>query len=831
MKLFRWLDVGFLRFKQKFFHDPLRELAEQQRCILDNLLAYVALLDPYGVVLEVNRAPLVQGKITREQVIGQYFYDTPWWAYDEKVRTQLKDAIDIARNGHTVRYDVMVKMGDRCLPIDFQISPLYDAHQKVIGLLPTAVDLTYRKRAEEMSRRYKSMIDVTREGFWITDGQGQLLEANQAYAEMSGYTLNELAGMRVDQLEALEGREQVEAHLARIIAQNGDIFETRHRHKQGHAFDVEVAVNYIPEMQQYCAFIRDISERKRAEAALRIAAATFETQDAVMVTDADARIIQVNEAFQKITGYRADEIIGQNPKILSSGNHAPDFYAVMWQELLEKGAWQGELWDRRKNGEVYPKWTSITALRNSQGEIREYIAIFSDITERKHAEAEIHNLAFYDALTKLPNRRLLLDRFAHALSCSERPQGYGAILYLDLDRFKILNDTFGHHHGDLLLVEVGKRIRSALAPVITVARIGGDEFIVLVEDIDPVPEIASQKISLLAETLRSLLAKPYQIKGRDYFGSTSIGIALFHGKQSSVEEVLKQADMALYQAKNTGRNTCIFFDPSLQEAVESRAALEKDLRQALEEKQFEIYYQIQVDNHGVPTGAEALIRWMHPVKRLIPPSDFIPVAEECMLIIEVGKWVMDEACRRLALWSTSSLTSSLSLAVNVSGHQFAMHDFVSLVSECISRHRINPRRLKLEITETVVINDLKEVIAKMRGLKELGVCLSLDDFGTGYSSLQYLKQLPLDQLKIDKSFVRDMFSNESNSMMVRSIIDMARNFGLEVIAEGVESEAQLAFLKQHECMAYQGYFFSKPVPLDDFMDLLESEASILLPQT
>jgi len=262
--------------------------------------------------------------------------------------------------------------------------------------------------------------------------------------------------------------------------------------------------------------------------------------------------------------------------------------------------------------------------------------------------------------------------------------------------------------------------------------------------------------------------------------------------------------------------------------VESRAALEKDLRQALEEKQFELYYQIQVDNHGSPMGAEALIRWMHPVKGVIPPSDFIPVAEESMLIIEVGKWVLDEACRRLALWSARECTSALSLAVNVSGHQFAMHDFVSLVSECISRHRINPGRLKLEITETVVLNDLKEVIAKMRGLKELGVRLSLDDFGTGYSSLQYLKQLPLDQLKIDKSFVRDMFCNQSNAMMVRSIIDMARNFGLEVIAEGVESEAQLAFLKQHNCMAYQGYFFSRPVPLDDFMNLLETEASLPL---
>lgn len=819
-----------LQLKESYRENSqLQAITNQQRQLLDNLFAYVALLDLDGVILEMNKAPLIHANLKREEVIGRFFYDTPWWSYDAHVREQLIQAIALAKSGQVVRYDVTVRMGEEYVPIDFQLSPVRDADHRIVGLLPTAVDISVRKLAEQTSKRYKIVIDTTREGFWVTDIEGRLLEANQAYAEMSGYSVDELKGMSVSQLEAEESLPELRAHIARIVQEGYDLFETRHRHKDGHEFDVEVSVNYVPAVAQCYAFFRDVSERKRAEAALRIAAATFETRDAVMVTDANATILRVNEAFQKITGYSAEEIVGQNPRVLSSGRHEPDFYARLWQELLKSGSWQGELWDRRKNGEVYPKWTSITALKNAQGQITEYIAIFSDITERKHAEAEIHNLAFYDALTKLPNRRLLLDRFQMAVTASARTDQFGAILYLDLDRFKVLNDTFGHHHGDLLLVEVTKRIKAILSREITVARIGGDEFVVLVENVDLESEAASQKIALIAESIRSALAMPYQIKGHEYHGSTSIGIALFRGYRETVETLLKHADLALYQAKNLGRNSVIFFDQSLQEAVELRAALEQDLRQALAERQFQLYYQIQVGDEGEPVGAEALIRWMHPVNGMIPPSDFIPVAEESLLITDIGCWVLDEACQQLVRWSRCERTAGLTLAVNVSGHQFSMPDFVGLVSSTINKYQIDPSRLKLELTESVVLNDLRDVIEKMHGLKALGIRLSLDDFGTGYSSLLYLKQLPLDQLKIDQSFVRDITHNENSAKMVRSIIDLARNFNLEVIAEGVETREQLLLLKASHCMAYQGYLFSKPVAVETFEALLDQrEASALL---
>ena len=566
--------------------------------------------------------------------------------------------------------------------------------------------------------------------------------------------------------------------------------------------------------------VQEITEHRQAEDAQRIAAVTFETHEAIMITDAEANILRVNNAFEKITGYTLDGVVGKNPRILSSGRHNKDFYTKMWQQLLTIGTWEGEIWDKRQNGDIYPKWLIITALKDAQGKLTNYIAMFNDITARKQADEKIHSLAFYDPLTKLPNRRLLQDRFSLALTSSSRSTQFGAVIFLDMDKFKLLNDTLGHKVGDLMLIEVAERIKLSVREIDTVARFGGDEFIVLFEGLGHSTEEALNNIALIAETIRSALVLPFYLDGHEHHSSVSIGVCLFYGHSVPVDELIKQADIAMYQAKSAGRNTVRFFDPVLQQATETHSALESDLRKALLEQQLHLYYQIQIDCDYLPLGAEALIRWQHPERGMISPIQFIPLAEESSLILDIGHWVLDTACQQISAWSQKELTKGLFLAVNISAHQFMMPDFVNSVKTIVRKYNINPSSLKLELTESVVLDDINDIIAKMDALRAFGVRLSLDDFGTGYSSLTYLKRLPINQLKIDQSFVRDIASDPNDAVMIQTIIQMAKNFDLNVIAEGVETEEQFELLKKQGCMAFQGYLFSKPVPIDQFEQLL-----------
>lgn len=462
---------------------------------------------------------------------------------------------------------------------------------------------------------------------------------------------------------------------------------------------------------------------------------------------------------------------------------------------------------------------------SAPGELGTFARAFNRMTDSlqtlQHAErtrtaAEIHNLAFYDVLTRLPNRRSLLERVQRALPLSLRTQHCGAVLLLDLDKFKTVNDTLGHEYGDLMLIEVGRRIQACVREVDTVARLGGDEFGVLVEEISMNLEEASQKTALVADRIRTALLQPYQLQGHTIHSSASIGVAMYGDDTKSVENLMKHADMAMYQAKEAGRNVIRFFDPLMQQRVEAHAELEADLRAALQNQQLHLYYQVQMDGNARPIGAEALIRWIHPQRGMVSPAQFIPVAEESALILEIGGWVIETACRQLAAWSVDAQLCPLILAVNVSAQQFKQTDFVTRLAAVLTKYELAPARLKLELTESVVLDDVADVVEKMHALKMLGVSLSLDDFGTGYSSLTYLKRLPLDQIKIDQSFVRDITTNPNDAMMVQTIIDMAQNFHLHVIAEGVETEAQLAFLKHSGCLAYQGYLFSRPLPLAAF---------------
>jgi diguanylate cyclase (GGDEF)-like protein/PAS domain S-box-containing protein len=549
---------------------------------------------------------------------------------------------------------------------------------------------------------------------------------------------------------------------------------------------------------------------------LRISAVAFETSDAIMVTDADGNIIRVNQAFWDATGYSSHEIIGKNPRVMSSGKHDKSFYNEMWRQLLHVGFWSGEIFGKRKNGEIYPKFAKITAVKDKHQRVTHYVAVYKDLSERKRSEAEIRNLAFYDALTKLPNRHLFVDRFSAALAGAFRLNSYGAVMLIDLDRFKILNDTVGHECGDLLLIEVASRLRACVREMDTVARLGADEFIVLIENASDDQDDASRKVGLVAEKIRGSLALPYHCKGQQLLSSPSIGVSLYGGNEKSVDVIIHQAEMAMYQAKDAGRNTIRFFDPVMQNKVALHASMEHDLRNAIAQRQLHLYYQIQVDKNHQPTGAECLLRWIHPVRGLVLPNIFIPIAEESNLILDIGHWVLDNSCKQLALWARHEQTRRLTLAVNVSAKQFAIPDFVDIVARILKEHEVDPARLKLELTESVMLENMADTINKMHALKALGVSLAMDDFGIGYSSLSYLKRLPLDQLKIDQGFIQGITMDGSDAMLVQTIIDLATNFRLNVIAEGVETEAQLTFLKHHDCMAFQGFLFGKALPIHEF---------------
>ena len=555
---------------------------------------------------------------------------------------------------------------------------------------------------------------------------------------------------------------------------------------------------------------------------LRVSAIAFETHEAIVITDCHPKILRVNQAFQDITGYTAEEVIGRNPNMLSAERKPKAFYEEMWATISREGKWSGETLDKRKNGEIYPKQLTITAVTAPDGTLTNYVGSFFDITERKKAEGEINRLVFFDSLTGLPNRRLLLDRLQHALATGARSGRHGAIMFIDLDNFKVINDTKGHDCGDLLLVEIARRLQSCVREGDTVARLGGDEFVVILEDLASRAEQAAMQAEEVGEKIRAAIDRPGLVSGFEFYSTASIGISLFIGRETTAEELLKYADIAMYQAKEAGRNVVRFFDPDMQAVLEAHTTMESDLRRALVERQFSLYYQAQVDDVGRILGAEALVRWIHPQRGMIPPDQFIPIAEESSLILDIGHWVLETACRQLAAWGSDGQKCDLTLAVNVSARQFKSRDFVDEVAAVIKEQRIDPSLLKLELTESVVLENMADIVMKMHALKALGVKLSMDDFGTGYSSLSCLKQLPFDQIKIDRSFVRDIVVDKNDAVMVQTIIDMAHNFSLNSIAEGVEIEAQLDFLKRHGCMVYQGFLFSKPVPVEEFEALLGS---------
>ncbi|MDO8788100.1 MAG: EAL domain-containing protein [Sulfuritalea sp.] len=674
---------------------------------------------------------------------------------------------------------------------------------------------TERELGENSLKTFARAVEQSPVSIVITDPGGNIQYVNPKFEQLTGYTSREAIGQHTRILSSGEKRPEEYRELWATI-NSGRTWhgEFHNRRKDGSLFWERASISPVLDEQgaliHFVAVKEDITERRAAENELRVAATAFESQEGMTVTDTNGVILRVNRAFTRITGYTAEEAVGQTPRLLYSGRHDEAFYGAMWERIRRDGSWQGEIWNRRKDGEIYPEWLAITTVFDEHGQVSHYVGAFSDITQHKLAEDKIRQLAFSDSLTGLPNRRLLLDRLHQALAASARNKRRGALLFIDLDNFKTLNDTLGHDKGDLLLIQVAERLADCIREGDTVARLGGDEFVVMLEDLSENPEDAASQAETVGEKILAALNYSYPLAGYECRSTPSIGVTLFSAHQNSIDELLKQADLAMYQAKAGGRNTLRFFDPEMQAVVTARARLETELREAVLKNQLLLYYQAQVDCAGRLTGAEALVRWQHPRRGLVSPGDFIPLAEETGLILPLGQWVLETACTQLAAWAARADTAILTMAVNVSARQFHHVDFVAQLRAVLDGTGANPERLKLELTESVLLNDLEDTIAKMVALKARGISFSLDDFGTGYSSLSYLKRLPLNQLKVDQSFVRDLLTGANDASIARTIIAMAQSLGLAVIAEGVETEAQRDVLASQGCQAYQGYLFGHP---------------------
>lgn len=577
--------------------------------------------------------------------------------------------------------------------------------------------------------------------------------------------------------------------------------------------------------------VQDITERINNLEELRLAATMFNTHAGILITETDGTIIRVNPAFEKMTGYSSAELVGMNPNMLHSGVQDQNFYTKMWQEIVEYGMWQGELWNRHKNGTLYAEWLTLTAVKNDTGAVTHYVGTTQDVTTRKQAELKIEYRAYHDDLTDLANRRLLHDRLHQNIATCQRDNTFGAVLLLDLDRFKDLNDSLGHSAGDNILCMVATRLKSLMREEDTIARMGGDEFVVVLPSVDSDQSAAGLKVQAIAEKIRLSLSQPYQLNnGELCYINASIGITLFPDNADSIDDILKHADAALYRAKAQGRNTVCFYHPSMQIEVDAKLAMCNGLRQAIKNNEFLLHYQPQVNDRGEVLGAEALIRWQHPEQGMVPPDKFISVAEDTGLILEIGEWVLREAARQVAEWHANGICNQdmLRLAINVSARQFHQPDFVEQVLNIFQQAGVSTHCIELEVTESLLMENIEEVVEKMQALREHDIRISIDDFGTGYSCLSYLKQLPIDLLKIDQSFVRDIAHDTDDAMVVETIIAMSRHLGLNVIAEGVETQQQLDFLMAKGCKVFQGYFFSRPLNAQDFADYIGAQKLIQL---
>jgi len=733
-------------------------------------------------------------------------------------------------DGYTLEKRLVRKDGTP-ITVNLNVKCTRGGDGKVDHIVAMISNITERKKAEaslrESEATYRSLFDnmlnsVSHNRMIFRNGvpaDYEFITVNRNFEKIAG--MKDVVGRKISEIIPGYCEDNPESlEVFGKVAKTGN--PTRWEHylaAVGKWFSFSI---YSPAPGEFVVVSDDITERKMAEDALRQAATVFESShDCVAITDLDGRILAVNRSFLKTTGYTEAEVLGRNPSILRSGRHKKDFYQSMWASIDADGYWQGEIWNRRKNGEIYPEWLTVSAVHNTRGETTHYVGVFSDLSQLKQSEAQLEHLAHYDPLTDLPNRLLSRSHLAHALAQAQRDHRQVGVLYLDLDRFKNINDSLGYPLGDELLIALTKRLASRIRSVDMLARLNGDEFLLVLEHIEG-PEDAVN----MARMLLGLLAQPFPLSGgQEVYIGASIGISVSPDDGNSADQLIQHADAAMHQAKRQGRNTYRFYTDALTRAAGEHLDLENRLRHAIAANQLRVYYQPQVDiATGHIIGAEALVRWQVPDRGLIPPVHFIPLAEETGLIGAIGEWVLKQTCMQGVRWIKSGLPF-LTLAVNLSPHQFLRGDIPELVSKVLAETGFPADRLELELTESTLMAQEKDAVRMLHLLRAQDIRLAIDDFGTGYSSLAYLKRFPLDILKIDKSFVDDIPFHQDDMEIAATIIAMGHTLGFKVLAEGVETAEQLAFLQAKGCDMYQGYLASPPVPAEAFERLLREKAS------
>ncbi|NTV10551.1 MAG: EAL domain-containing protein [Zoogloea sp.] len=676
------------------------------------------------------------------------------------------------------------------------------------------VDVTESKQRELDLRKLSRALAQSPASVVITDTSGTIEYVNPKFIEITGYTAEEVLGQNPRVLKSGSRPSSEYRKMWQTITAGQEwrgLF--LNRRKDGSLFWESASISPLRDdngqITHFIAVKEDITERKRAEDEMRLHATVFDTAtEGIIVTDAENRIKTVNTAFTRITGYSRNEAVGLNPSFLHSGRHDRAFYEKMWLTLQHDGNWAGEIWNRRSDGTVYPEWLSIAAIKNEQGEIQEFVGIFSDVTQRKQDEERIQRQANYDALTELPNRSLLQDRLAQAISTARRNSTQVAVLFMDLDRFKAVNDTFGHVVGDQLLCLVSRRLRDGLRQQDTVARFGGDEFVIMLPDVH-----GSNHVAAVAEKLIASVSEPFLLVERELFVGASVGVALYPDDAEDADTLLRNADMAMYQAKESGRSCCRFYTTAMNESTQARLELERSMRQALERGEFVLEYQpVFSCAGGRMESVEALLRWQHPQLGMVYPDHFIGLAEESGLIAPIGLWVLQTACHQTAAWRRDHpQLADLRVAVNLSSRQWQLGLEPEAIAAVLEESGLPASALVLEITESLVLEGTDDAITWLHRIRALGVELAVDDFGTGYSSLSYLKRFPVGELKIDRSFVRDLPEDAGSASLVRAILSMAASLGLNVVAEGVETAAQYQFLQHAGCGFIQGYLLGRPL--------------------
>ena len=700
---------------------------------------------------------------------------------------------------------------------------LRDASGTIVCIQGVLQDLIEKKRAEyeslSVTMRLSTTLASIKEAFATLDREGRFTYVNQPTERLLMRGSTELLGRKIwRELNDKHTDGQLRRQMSAVLNSGANVeFEGFYT-----PLEKWLEVRAYPFEEGIAVYFRDTTALKQSQEQLLLLQTCISgLNDIVIITEANSidspgpRIVFVNDAFERHTGYARHEVLGQSPRLLQGPLTQRAELNRIRSALQTVQTVRSELINYKKDGSEFWLELEIVPVDYFSRGLTHWVSVARDITARKLAEDEIEHLAFYDALTGLPNRQLLMDRLTLALSQDASHQDMGALMFIDLDHFKVLNDSLGHSKGDLLLQHVAKRLSGCVRHTDTVARLGGDEFVVMLEDLGSDPEVAAEKTKTVGNKILASLGEPYDLAGYQHYGSCSVGITLFSKHQESIGDLLKQADLAMYQAKAAGRNSVCFFDPEMQAAAIANALVNTELRQSLRQHEFVLHYQPQVGQDGHMIGVEALIRWQHPQRGMVFPDQFIHQAEESGLILPIGQWVLETACAQLACWAERAETRHLSIAVNVSVRQFRHPEFVDMVMNVINKTGIGANRLKLELTESLLATDKDVSIAKMSRLKGIGVTLSIDDFGMGYSALCYLKYLPLDQLKIDRTFVTDILTDPNDAAIARTIIGLAQSLGLDVIAEGVETEAQRELLVRYGCENYQGYLFSKALPIDE----------------